>query len=61
MMLMGNRREACPARDGSKITALEDVAFGQRAGGEMFINSASVLVLPIDFANMPFSKASHHI
>ena len=37
-----------------KIAALDGVAFRQRAGGEMFVNSASALALPINSANASF-------
>jgi hypothetical protein len=38
----------------AEIAALDDVAFRQRAGGEMFVNSASALALPINSANASF-------
>jgi hypothetical protein len=38
----------------AEIDALDDVAFRQRAGGEMFVNSASALALPINSANASF-------
>ena len=35
----------------AEIAALDGVAFRQRADGEMFVNFASALDLPVNFAN----------
>ena len=36
----------------AEITALDGVAFRQRADGEMFVNFASALDLPVNSANV---------
>jgi hypothetical protein len=45
----------------AEIDALDDVAFRQRAGGEMIVNSASALALPVNFANVSFLNIYNNI
>jgi len=42
----------------AEIAALDGVAFRQRAGGEMFVNFASALDLPVNSANASFLNIS---
>ena len=44
----------------AEIAALDDVAFRQRAGGGMFVNSASAFALPINSANASFFNFSNN-